>query len=74
MSRKKFFKEKADRLPDSDRVADDIARAVYSCLLDPMIVMDAEGLVVEFNDASEKLFGYSRDQAKGRLLSDLIIP
>lgn len=74
MSRKKFFKEKADRLPDGDRVADDIARAVYSCLLDPMIVMDAEGLVVEFNDASEKLFGYSRDHAKGRLLSDLIIP
>ena len=74
MSRKHFFKEKGGDLPDGDLVSHDVAQAVYRCLLDPMIVIDEQGLVVEFNQASEKLFGYSRDDAQGKLLSDLIIP
>ena len=74
MSRKYFFKQKGENLPDDDRVSHDVAQAVYRCLLDPMIVIDEEGLVVEFNHASQKLFGYSREEAQGKLLSNLIIP
>ena len=74
MSRKSFFKEKDRKLPDSTSVDDGIAAAVYRCLLDPMIVIDSDGLVVEFNSAAEDLFGYSREQVKGELLADLIIP
>jgi PAS domain S-box-containing protein len=36
--------------------------------------MDAEGRVRDFNPAAEKMFGYSRAEAIGRLIAELIIP
>jgi PAS domain S-box-containing protein len=38
------------------------------------IVADRAGRVLEFNEAAEELFGYSRAEAIGELLEDLIIP
>jgi PAS domain S-box-containing protein len=35
---------------------------------------DASGRVVEFNPAAERTFGYSRDQAVGRTMAELIVP
>ena len=43
---------------------------VVDSALDAIILMDAEGRVVEFNPAAERMFGYSRDEATGRLLAD----
>jgi len=37
-------------------------------------VMDGEGNVVEWDDASEVIFGWTRDEALGAKLSELIIP
>ncbi len=37
-------------------------------------VMDGEGNVVEWDDASEAIFGWTRDEALGARLSELIIP
>jgi PAS domain S-box-containing protein len=37
-------------------------------------VMDGEGNVVEWDDASEAIFGWTRDEALGAKLSELIIP
>ena len=48
--------------------------AVLRSTLDSIISMDGTGIVIEFNPAAEKAFGYSRDEAIGQRLSDLIIP
>jgi len=37
-------------------------------------VMDGEGNIVEWDDASENIFGWTRDEALGAKLSELIIP
>jgi PAS domain S-box-containing protein len=54
---------------------DQIRRAaIIDCALDPIIGMDHTGRVTEFNPAAVREFGYSRDEAIGRELADLIIP
>lgn len=42
--------------------------------LDAIIVMDGSGAVIEWNPAAEELFGWSRTDAIGAQLGDLIIP
>ncbi|MBX3235031.1 MAG: PAS domain S-box protein [Nitrospiraceae bacterium] len=42
--------------------------------LDAVIAIDPPGRVTAWNPQAEKTFGFSRDEAHGRLLSDLIIP
>jgi two-component system, cell cycle sensor histidine kinase and response regulator CckA len=37
-------------------------------------VMDGDGNIVEWDDASENIFGWRRDEALGARLSELIIP
>jgi diguanylate cyclase (GGDEF)-like protein/PAS domain S-box-containing protein len=48
--------------------------AVLESVLDSIITMDADGTVLEFNSAAERTFGYTKAQAIGRTLADLIIP
>ena len=48
--------------------------AYLEAALDCVVIADASGCVVEFNPAAERTFGYSREQALGRTLADLIVP
>ena len=48
--------------------------AVLDSVLDCIITMDADGMVIEFNAAAERTFGYTKAEAIGRALADLIIP
>jgi sigma-B regulation protein RsbU (phosphoserine phosphatase) len=48
--------------------------ATVAASLDCIITMDADGRVVDFNPAAEATFGYTRDEAMGAELADLIIP
>ncbi|GAC1688670.1 MAG: hypothetical protein NVS9B3_07250 [Gemmatimonadaceae bacterium] len=48
--------------------------AILESALDCIITMDGEGLIVEFNPAAERTFGYVRADAIGRPLGDLIVP
>lgn len=50
-----------------------LASAIRSSL-DCVIVTDEAGLVLEFNPAAEATFGYSRAEAVGRQISELIVP
>ena len=50
------------------------SRALLASALDAIIALDASGRVVEWNPAAEHIFGYTRDQAIGALLTDLISP
>jgi two-component system cell cycle sensor histidine kinase/response regulator CckA len=54
--------------------SDALRAAVVDSALDCVIVIDAQGIVVEWNPAAEATFGYSRDEAHGRDLAELIIP
>ena len=49
-------------------------RAVLAAALDAIVIADADGVVLEFNPAAVATFGYSREQAVGRELAELIIP
>ncbi len=48
--------------------------AVVASALDAVIVVDDRGVVVAINPAAEETFGYPRDEAVGRRISDLIVP
>ena len=48
--------------------------AILDSVLDCIVTMDARGIVIEFNDAAARTFGYTKAEAIGRSLADLIIP
>jgi PAS domain S-box-containing protein len=47
---------------------------VVETSLDAIITIDGEGRVVRFNRAAERMFGYSRVEALGQSLAELVIP
>ena len=48
--------------------------AILDSVLDCIVTMDAAGMVIEFNAPAERTFGYTKAQAIGRALADLIVP
>ena len=48
--------------------------AMIATALDCIIVIDWKGLVIEFNPAAERTFGYSRAEAIGKPMVELIVP
>ena len=48
--------------------------AYLQAALDCVIMADASGRIVEFNPAAERTFGYTREEAIGRTLAELIVP
>jgi two-component system, chemotaxis family, CheB/CheR fusion protein len=51
-----------------------LSRTFLDSALDCIITMDASGRVLEFNPASERVFGFTRSEAVGKALAELIIP
>jgi diguanylate cyclase (GGDEF)-like protein/PAS domain S-box-containing protein len=51
-----------------------VTRSILDAALDCIVVMGTDGLVVDWNPAAETTFGYSREEALGRDLADLIVP
>ena len=51
-----------------------IASAVLAAAFDAIITIDHRGVVVEWNSAAERLFGYARSEAIGQEMAELIIP
>ncbi len=49
-------------------------KSVLDAALDAVVMMDEHGLVTSWNARAETLFGWSRDEAVGRNLAELIIP
>jgi PAS domain S-box-containing protein len=65
-----------ERLRAEDRLRESEARksAILNAAFDCIITMDADGRVVEVNQATERTFGYPASEMVGRDLADLIIP
>jgi PAS domain S-box-containing protein len=63
-------KRAQERLRDSQA----FNAAIIKSSLDSIVTIDEAGRVVEFNPAAERVFGYARDEALGRDVSELIVP
>ena len=51
-----------------------IANALLEASLDAIVAIDQDNVVIEWNLAAERMFGYSRSEALGQSLSLLIVP
>jgi diguanylate cyclase (GGDEF)-like protein/PAS domain S-box-containing protein len=49
-------------------------RSILDAALDCIVVMGTDGRVVDWNRAAEQTFGYSREEAMGKELAELIVP
>ena len=49
-------------------------QTVLDTALDPVVVMDTDGMVIGWNSHAERLFGWSWEEARDQRLSDMIIP
>ncbi|MDQ6651471.1 MAG: PAS domain S-box protein [Acidobacteriota bacterium] len=65
---------KRKRAEDALRNSEARKRAILESAMDCIITMDHQGMVVDWNPASEKTFGFSQEEATGRELAELIIP
>jgi PAS domain S-box-containing protein len=48
--------------------------AIVNTAFDAVVVVDSQGRCIEFNPAAERIFEFSRNQAIGAVLDELIIP
>jgi PAS domain S-box-containing protein len=51
-----------------------MARRIIETALDGFVQMDDAGIVMDWNSQAEAIFGWSRAEAVGRVLAELIIP
>ncbi|HXG61033.1 MAG TPA: PAS domain S-box protein [Planctomycetota bacterium] len=49
-------------------------RLILDSALDAVVTMDEEGRVTGWNPQAERIFGWSREEALGRPMADLIVP
>jgi PAS domain S-box-containing protein len=62
--------------PDADalRASEALMSAILRTSLDCIITIDHTGQILDFNPAAEYTFGYSREEALGREMAELIVP
>ena len=51
-----------------------MARGIVDTALDAFVQMDESGVIVEWNSQAEVMFGWSRAQAIGKTVAELIVP
>jgi PAS domain S-box-containing protein len=62
------------RVEEAFRRVEQQARAIVDSALDAVVVMDAEGIITDWNKQAEETFGWTRVEALGRRMSETIIP
>ncbi len=63
-------RDKTAALLDSER----LARGIIDSALDGFVQMDERGTITDWNAQAQVIFGWSRDEAVGKNLGDLIVP
>ena len=66
--------ESMNRLRDSLTEAQARKTSIVESSLDPVITINHEGLIVEFNRAAEQTFGYPRDKVLATRPADVLFP
>jgi diguanylate cyclase (GGDEF)-like protein/PAS domain S-box-containing protein len=62
------------QMEEALRAREEQTRLIIETAHDSFVGMDTEGLITAWNRQAEKTFGWSREEALGRPLSELIIP
>ncbi|MGI8809399.1 MAG: BREX system ATP-binding domain-containing protein [Acidimicrobiales bacterium] len=62
------------RSEDALRHSEERTRSILAAATDAFIGMDQDGVITDWNRSAEAVFGWSRDEVMGRLLSDTIVP
>ncbi len=62
------------RAVEALRSSEERIRAIIGTALDAIITMDGEGNVSGWSEQAERTFGWSRDEAIGKPLAELIVP
>jgi PAS domain S-box-containing protein len=63
-------RDKTTALLDSERMA----RGITDTALDAFVQMNQSGIIIDWNPQAQAVLGWSRDQAIGKVLGDLIVP
>ena len=61
-------------MPQAEITSAQALRPVLETALDAVVVMNTEGGITDWNQTAEATFGWSRDEAIGHAMADLIIP
>jgi len=59
---------------EAERISEARRAAILEAALDSVVSMDAAGRVTDWNAAAERMFGWSREEALGREMAELIVP
>jgi PAS domain S-box-containing protein len=51
-----------------------ITRSLYTSHLDALVTIDGDSIIHEFSPSAEQLFGYTREEAIGQHVADIVIP
>jgi PAS domain S-box-containing protein len=62
------------RAEEDLRKSNSLKTFILETALDAIILIDSEGKIQEWNPATHKIFGYTREQALGKSPDDLIVP
>ncbi|MBR1272321.1 PAS domain S-box protein [Bradyrhizobium sp. AUGA SZCCT0222] len=62
------------RAQETLRESAQLARGIINTALDAFVQMDDQGTIADWNSQAENIFGWTRDEAVGAKLSELIIP
>lgn len=68
------IESESERYRESLKYSEESARLMLENSLDAVINMNVEGVITEWSGSADRIFGYSREEALGQLLGDLIVP
>lgn len=66
--------EEQERIASEPALPQLDVRALFDSALDCMLLLDRDGLILDFNPAAEETFGYRRVDALGLELGELLLP
>jgi PAS domain S-box-containing protein len=69
-----FLYQRARRIGAEHDAARVRLEAMVTSSLDAIIVVDTDGLILEFNGAAEQVFGFTTDEVVGSLVADVLVP
>jgi PAS domain S-box-containing protein len=69
-----FSLRKALKAAHDDHIHNSRMGAIVRTMLDAVIVLNQEGRIIAFNESAQATFGYTREEAEGQLMGDIIVP
>jgi len=67
-------KEQAEAVTDELLVTIERTRKLIDTANDAVVTIDADSVIIDWNSAAERIFGWSRDEAMGRQIHYMIVP